>query len=651
MISYILSFSWGICILLSLIGWGGIINRVLFFKQPIDWGQKAAWGVAFSILMGGILNVTWSISKTTVLIYLGLGLLYWLFELYQSRNVFIPWLKNFICNSREDPFFFIGVMVICLLIFGEYAAWVSTNAFNGDDYLGYFVFPNKMLQLGSMGPDPFSERRMTSLGGQSFLHTFVLALLSEKNLYIIDPGIATIIVVGLLLGFFRQKGLSKRTTIFIIVFFLLTPAPRVNVTSLIIALSLFLSLFRTLEGEELKSNHFALNALIIALTTASICSLKSNFIPACVIIIFLSYFLYITKTENKKKAIYEFGTTITFIIIFLMPWMISMSQSSGTFLFPLLGKGYHGSAYGINYSTYYDSSSSFHRVIKSFNILISWNLRVYFASIFLFVLISFRLQKNTERNAYLPLVVSVILSTFLIAFVLQSKSYLDFYRYTFSFTFALLIISIATALSNPRGERKKFANTTSKLGAMFLVGVLTGNMWHTSEKEFGIWRKNIGFGRRDISLEEVSGQEIYRYHKIQQLIPEKATILTRLDAAFLLDFRRNVIFIADWPGSASPPPGIPVFRGADTLADYLIAQSIRYVAYSYSKKSQLPNFYLREFLAKHKPDDYPWLIKELNLTLDFQENLERLSKTRKIIFNDSEIMVLDLLAENYKKED
>jgi hypothetical protein len=69
-ISYSFAFFWGILIVLSLIGWGGILNRILFPKQQIDWGQKATLGIAFTILVGGILNVTWSISKLVIFIYL-----------------------------------------------------------------------------------------------------------------------------------------------------------------------------------------------------------------------------------------------------------------------------------------------------------------------------------------------------------------------------------------------------------------------------------------------------------------------------------------------------------------------------------------------------------------------------------------------------
>ena len=89
MVLYFLSFSWGICILLSFIGWGGIINRILFPKYRVEWGQRAAYGIAFTIFVGGVLNATYSIYRTAIFIYLGFGLLYWAISFFKSRELSI----------------------------------------------------------------------------------------------------------------------------------------------------------------------------------------------------------------------------------------------------------------------------------------------------------------------------------------------------------------------------------------------------------------------------------------------------------------------------------------------------------------------------------------------------------------------------------
>jgi hypothetical protein len=90
--------------------------------------------------------------------------------------------------------------------------------------------------------------------------------------------------------------------------------------------------------------------------------------------------------------------------------------------------------------------------------------------------------------------------------------------------------------------------------------------------------KNIKFGLTNPSL--VSAKQKLQYAALQQSIPQGETVLTRLDAPFILDFKRNQLFLADWPGGASLPPGMPAFKGPEALANYLVSKSIRYIAYS-----------------------------------------------------------------------
>jgi hypothetical protein len=106
MISYLISFSWGICLLLSLIGWGKVLNHILFPNQRIDWGQRAAWGLAFSILIGGILNATSTISQTTILIFLALGLVYCLVDLVNHRQSIASNLLQLFEEIRKDKIIF-----------------------------------------------------------------------------------------------------------------------------------------------------------------------------------------------------------------------------------------------------------------------------------------------------------------------------------------------------------------------------------------------------------------------------------------------------------------------------------------------------------------------------------------------------------------
>jgi hypothetical protein len=640
MLFYFFYFLWGIVIIFSLVGWGSAVNRVLFPKSRIDWGQKAAWGTAFSIFWGGLLNVTWTISRTTILVYLGAGLLYWLFDIFKTKPLSISLLSNRIRDYRSDKTAAVGIIVLFLLVLLQYSSWVSTQNFNyHDDFHAYFVFPKKMLQTGSMGPDPFSERKIiSSLGGQPFLHTFVLSMLSEKNIDIIDCGLGMVIVVGLLLGCFKDKGISKRAAVLILVFFLLIPKPKVNTTAVVMPLALFISLFRTLDWEGLRTGRFMANACIIALLAAGICSLKSNLIPACGIFFAASYFFYIINLKIRKTATYEFLIATGLVGVFLLPWMISMYQSSGTLLYPLLGRGYHGSVYG----TFLLPSSGL-ETSTAIRLVLYYLGDPYIVSLILVSFSSFRLRpaEPAGRRASLSLSAGALLGALIMLISIGGYSA---QRYFFPFVFAAIIISMIMALSKKRVKNESgFINYSSVFMTIFAAGVIIGSnwnslRWYSPQAPYSKWIQDIEAGMKNSHL--VSDEELLQYRKMQQSIPQGETVLTRLAKPFLLDFRQNKIFIADYPGGASLPPGMPFFRGAEALADYLNSKSIRYVAYSYANEA---NFQWSQFGERLK-NPYSWVRTQAIHTFDFQNNLKQLGDSRKRIYDDGDIFVLDMLS-------
>lgn len=647
MIWFFLSFGWGIVIVLSMVGWGGVINRVLFSEHRLDWGQKAAWGVAFSILAGGVLNLTWAISRAVILVYLGTGLLCWIFDTFKRGLSGTGLVSKRFNNYREDKTALVGLLIVVFLVLFQYSGWVTHKPFDPnesiwvfnchDDFHAYFVYPEKMLQAGSMGQDPFSARRVaSSLGGQSFLHTFVLCILSEKNLNIIDPGLGMMIAVGLLLGYSRERGVSRMAAMFVIIFLLVIPVPKANISALMTALALFISLLRTFDWEGLRPERFAANAFIVALLASAVCALKSSYIPACGILFALSYVFYIIKSKTKGKAICEFFTATVLAGIFLLPWMISMYQSSGTLLYPLLGKGWHGSVYGtFLLPTAGLTSSWVYRIIR-------YHLTSpYIVSLMLLGSVSFsrRCDQPGARWASLSAAVSALLGALIISVATGGRGGDRFY---FSFVVAAITVLMIIAMSGARREAKgRFANYTFALVAVLTAGIVIGSNWHSmlwfypkSQYAKCIW--NIKASTKNLPL--IPKREVARHIRMQQSIPEGEVVLARLATPFLLDFKRNKIFVIDIPGGASPPPGMPSFKGPEALADYLTSNSVRYVAYSYAKQA----FFARERFGDRLRSGNPWVRTEAEHTFDFQDNIVKLGQTRSRIYDDGYIFVLDL---------
>ncbi|MEG4057694.1 MULTISPECIES: hypothetical protein [unclassified Microcoleus] len=636
---YFLSFAWGICILVSLIGWGGAVNRILFPDYTVDWGQRAAWGIAWSVIFGGLLNVTWTISQATLLIYICLGALYGIIEAWANKTAIADDLNRLINAFKENIFFAIGTVIACLMTAVQYSGSVSWHKFNlHDDYHAYFVFPHKMLQIGSLGSDPFSERRLVSaLGGQSFLHTFSLSVLDERSLYLIDPGCALVIMIGLIIGYCQQKKISKNSTLMIVFGFLsISRVPHINIAGILIPVCLFLSLFRVFEWDHLKGTNIESNAAIIGLLAAAICALKSTFIPPCIIFFTCSYFFYILGGSHiKHKAIYEFCLASILLAMFILPWSISLYQSSGTLLYPIFGRGFHGSVYG--------GSVKLPNSEIPPNLAIQLTLYAILTIISIPTVLAIRFgiiglgKKPIVREATLSIFIGAVTGN---AVILFSTGGSDIYRYSYPLLVVMFVIFISVLGENIQPNNLNIIKIKKNAFSGALILSLLVALGFQSYKNLGKVPNPLDrISRRLNNLPLVIPQERDKYARMLDSVPEKEIVLTRLDKPFLMNFRKHTIWIADYPGGASLPPGMPSFKGEEKLADYLISQSIKYVAYSYANEANFPRKSLQVRLSAKWPF---WLRNQALNTFEFQDSLQKLGASRKRIYDDGENFVIDL---------
>jgi hypothetical protein len=636
--SFFFAFGWGIFILLSLTGWGSVLNWLLFPNDRTDWGQRAAWGVALSVVVGGVLNLLSSISRTTILFYLGLGIAFWVIDLLVRRPRPPESISHPASNLRSRKAYLIicGVLVILLALI-QYAGSISVarsdypSSFAGpvrfnqaDDFQAYFIFPEKMLQLGSMGRDPFCSRRLESaLGGQAFLDTFVLSVLSVQHLHIVDPGIGLLLILGLLWGNFKERGTSLCWSLAILLVFVWIDPPTVNVASLYIGTAMFLSLCRTLAWKALPASRFLSRAIIIALIATAICSLKSNFIPACGVMLVCSYLCYVASQHFSREAIAELVGTAVLTVAFTLPWMISMHQSSGTFLYPLLGRGFHQSAYKDSMCPYcwLTASTVLKLLVKHLTDVFS----VAVGTLGVFYLAS-RRREIKGREAILSLLLGAAFGHVVVTLAAAES----FSRYSYPFLLAATLILITEAASPPEEPGQGNWQASGPIVAVAVLLFLTGSTWDASKTLYAECLDSAREGLRHKSL--VSKQDVEAYETLQQSVPPGEALLEKLDKPFLLDFKRNTVLVLDW-AAASPPPGMPYSRGSEALARYLSSQSIRYVAYSYGGEAE----------RRKLPTYFPWFRIQLLYSYDFEDNMEGLGKTRRHLYDDGNSFVLDLL--------
>ena len=225
--------------------------------------------------------------------------------------------------------------------------------------------------------------------------------------------------------------------------------------------------------------------------------------------------------------------------------MISLYRSSGTLLYPLLGRGYHQSVYGNCLSPYSELTIS-----KCAKLLLQYLTDA--SSVTLALLAVFYLAtrewKIRGREAILSLVVGAAIGKVVICLAAGGTGA---YRYSFPYVAAAILVLLTAALSHREaaGQKKLGASASFVAGALALF--LVGSAWDGSRGMYLDCLRCIRQGLANIRL--VSDQEEAEYRNLQQSVPAGEVILTRLDKPFLLDFNRNTVFVCGLPGRGESP--------------------------------------------------------------------------------------------------
>jgi hypothetical protein len=252
---------------------------------------------------------------------------------------------------------------------------------------------------------------------------------------------------------------------------------------------------------------------------------------------------------------------MTFIILvaLLIPWMIAMKDSSGTFLYPLLGKGYHGSSYGI-YPSLYDASpiGAFIYSLMIFSSLI-FPVNIYLGYYYL----RFRNEKILPYEPIISIFLASNLGTVIMLFA--AGGYFAFaYRYSFSFVFASFLIIAILVL---KMIEEKFMNINSYcIIVIILLGAVIGQGYTETIGKRKIMINIKAMLNHKYNNQTFIGQtEKVKYIKMQKSIPRRSNSVSKTIISFYCDFNRNEIWTMDVPGGASLRPGLPIFQDNKNL--------------------------------------------------------------------------------------
>jgi hypothetical protein len=624
LLHFLEALSWATIVFIAVTGYG-TLTLWLWRMRDVSLGLAAMTGFGVVVLLGGCLNLLHEISPAARLVLIAIGVLGFLVQhpvLAAKSNVDMQTPERRADSRWTRPVLLLAVFVFLI----RFGASVHTPYYqHEDDYNFYLAAPVKMAALHQYAADPFSERRvMSSLGGNYFLQTLILSELPVEDIQMADRALGLLLVVFIAAGLGSVFRLKPLQCALLGLFLLLTPQLQFNLTFVILPYALFCGLvYLAADVDELGSRPI-LQALLIGAAAAAIASLKSTYLPHGVLFI-----LCIGLIHASRRGVGAGLRTVFFAglgcLVVLGPWMIASHVASHTWFYPLLGKGYQYSAYGLYPPP--SSGNSLNIIVKVmlFNVPL---VGVLFAEWFL--------CERDERTRVLAALTAAALGASILVGIATGGDSVRRYNYP-AILAAILLLYLAASrranlAPNLRSRSLEWASAALCICMAFYVGM---NSW---THEYRMMLTCLHTSLTDFLIEPQATK--LSYAAMERAIPAGTdqTIAT-LDYPFLLDFKAHPIHLADIPGAASPPPGWPGRSDGEALAAYLLSQHQRYLAFS---TFSLPDAEKRVKEASTSPHATQWIRSEDEMRLDSDRQFDELAASRLHLFDDGNLILLDL---------
>jgi hypothetical protein len=617
---------WCALLFLSIAGYGAIVLRLFKLRYP-SVALAATSGVGVVIFLGGCLNLVRALSPPVLVTLILLGAL----GTFLLRITIPRWktleetnsnpLTSSFSRDALLPLFFVALIFVVRLGASVHAGQYQAS----DDYNYYLGAPVKMSQLHYHAADPFSDRRiLTSIGGSYFLQTLVLIALPIENVQMADRTLGLILLAFLAYSLgssFRLTPLQRTVFAFLVLF---TPQLQFNLTFVLLPSALFFGLVYLAANRKALEANGILLALLLGSAAGAVSTMKSiHLVHSVLFVVAIAFF------DGRRRGLAAGAKTLLFAalgaLLVMAPWMIANHSASGTYFYPTLGLGYHYDAYGI-----YPRASAgalpivMHKVVP------------FCIPLLLLFLIEWFLtdRDDDQENAILALSAAAFAGTLLVGIATGGDS-VRRYNYPCMLPAIILLYVVLCRRANASSKLRRWR--LLQIGWVTITVVAALSIWgnRLSNEFMQIpWSYGLSFHETPIVPPEVKAE----YAAMQRAIPTGSPVLATVNNSFLLDFRAHDIKVADFPGSAGLPPGWPS-RDGETLARYLLANHLRYVVYDHAgfagDEEVAPS-------ALADPSRTLWFHTETAITLRSYHQFEELGRTRRHLYDDGKMFVLDL---------
>lgn len=636
------AIAWCLVLLLSIAGYGAVLLRLCRCHRP-GFPLAALAGFGVILTLGGLLNLLHLISVPILLATVALGLLAGAL----ANLAFPPDTTVVHPKPPTEPLNLPGKLLLAsfaLMFAFRLGASVHTPYYQpSDDYNFYLAAPVKMLETHTFGSDPFSERRvMSSVGGNHFLETLVLAELPLEDVQMADRTLGLLLSALVAFALARVFRLSRTDTAAWALFVIATPQLQFNLTFVILPAALFLGMVLVASSDLGPSHnlpaHPWLRGLLLGLLAGAVTSLKSTYIVPSAVFLLCFAALVSWRSLGRAATLQLLLAAALAAVAVLLPWAIVNHTAAGTWFYPTLGLGFHYTRWG----GFAPPGNHSARVIL-FKVL-PFSL----PPLAVFLLGWTRGRRDLPARVAMSLTLAAALATILVGIATGGDS-VRRYNYPALLPGMILIFPVFC--------RSRAAASPSRLGYILAATVAAGTALYvgfnsfTWEYPWGVrcFRTSLTDYRilpNEVLAPAVGDTDRTLYQALQAAIPApdphggpSATLETLTDP-YLLDFGRRTIFLADVPGAASPPPGWPARQTGDDLARFLLAHGVRYLAYSYADGASETDQAAAEQSAN--PHNSQWIRAEAEIVLAAHHQYEDLGRSRRHLYDDGHSFLLDL---------
>lgn len=637
---------WGFLLLLSFIAWGTVVVRKLLDDdREMGWGLLGTIGMAVTLAVFGALACFRLVSSATIALWSAMGpLLVGLTRDPRAKPGLGPLapLAARIRAGVRDPrsvILSVGLVFLGVLAVLHYAGSVMDVKFNTfDDEMAYRAFARQFLDTGTLY-EPFSYRRVGAFGGQSLLHAMLLAFSDRDRLHLFDNGICVLLLLGLITGYRAETRWTAVAAVLVAGLLLFTlPYTPHNTGSALSGVVFFLALFRLFDDPAFESGPPRSNAVLAGLLAAGVCTLRQNYLSAAVgFLIFVYLGLAWFSGAKRRSAWLKEGAAAGLAMLgFLIPWLTLSIIAARTPLYPIV-RGNMRPDFGIIGKVSWGEE-------------LRWALEnlVFFRPITTIALffVAAAVLPFARRNRALH----AFLFANACAFALMMHFFQTFSdagsiaRYYLGFSVAFCFAAALRSIGQAEWRRRSWR---AWIAAAIVIAAVGVQFAKGKETVLALYRKRLAALDDLIHLRgpaRLTPRDDL-YARIQASVPPGEPMLVTLDHTYLFDGRRNVIYNYDHPGAVGPQGGPPCFEGPEAFAAYMHRLGIRYIAYQMGTSSAEynPGYWVYKSAIQVITNGRGYFYKiQARFELDFFGVLKALTATRRSVFQEAEIHVLDL---------